>query len=96
MSGGLSNPLLKKVLFTGLTTPLLYNTVWAWDWQARRKIEKQKLIDDRLHKLMQDPIIIGDPSKDLPLNTLSKEEFDKKWLYQPVRLKGIIDNDAET
>ena len=96
MSGGLSNPLLKKVLFTGLTTPLLYNTVWAWDWQARRKIEKQKLIDDRLQKLSQEPIVIKDPCTDLPINQISKQEFDKNWLYKPVKLKGIIDNDAET
>ena len=27
---------------------------------------------------------------------MPKEEFDKKWLYQPVRLRGIIDNEKET
>ena len=56
---------------------MLYNTVWAWKWQARRKIEKQKLIDDRLEKLMREPVEISDPDTDLPLKGMDRAEFDK-------------------
>ena len=45
---------------------------------------------------MRDPLPICDPDTDLPLNKLSRADFDKEWLYTPVRLRGIIDNSAES
>ena len=87
--------LLKKVVFTSMSIPMLYNTIWAWDWQARRKVEKQKMVDERIHKLSQRPILISSPSE-IPINSLSKEEFDKDWLYTPVKIKGIFGHDKES
>ena len=52
---------IKKIAFTSVSIPLLYKTIWAWKWQARRKIEKQSLIDDRIKKLRNDPILITNP-----------------------------------
>ena len=66
------------------------------EYEEHRKIEKQQLIDDRLEKLMRDSVRIFDPDMDLPLNTLDRADFDKQWLYTPVKLKGIIDNASET
>lgn len=89
--------LIKKLMFSGITIPLGYKTVWAWKWQARRKIEKQKLVDDRLDKLSQETVTLGDDIEaDVPINRQSKEEFDKEWLYKPVKIKGIFDHSKET
>ena len=91
-----TNLIFRKAMFTFLTAPLLYKCVWAWQWQARRKIEKQQLIDDRLEKLMRDTVTINDLDADLPLKQMDRAEFDKQWLYTPVKMKGIIDNGSES
>ena len=87
--------LFKKIIFTSMSIPMLYNTIWAWDWQARRKIEKQKMVDERIHKLSKPAIPISSPAE-IPVNSLSKEQFDKDWLFTPVRIKGIFGHDKES
>ena len=32
----------------------------------------------------------------IPYNTLSKQEFDEKWLYKPIKIRGIFDHSKET
>lgn len=86
--------LFKKVVFTSMSIPMLYNTIWAWDWQAKRKIEKQIQVKERIEKLSQPPILLSSPSE-IPINTVSKEEFDRDWLFTPVKIKGIFGHDKE-
>ena len=52
------------------------------------------MIDERIEKLSQESIVVTDPA-DLQINELSKEEFDKKWLYRPIKISGIFDHDKE-
>jgi cytochrome oxidase assembly protein ShyY1 len=33
--------------------------------------------------------------EEVDLSKYSKEEFEKKWLYRPVRIKGIFDYNQE-
>jgi cytochrome oxidase assembly protein ShyY1 len=87
--------LLKKVVFTSLSVPMLYKTIWAWNWQAERKIEKKAMIDERIFKLSQKPLEIKDPQAEIPINSMSPEDFKKEWLYKPVRLRGIFDHSKE-
>ena len=46
----------KKVLFTAISIPLANQTIWAYNWQKERKIEKEKEIAERVDKLRQ-PLI---------------------------------------
>lgn len=32
---------------------------------------------------------------DIPIDTLSKEEFDAKWLYRPLLIRGLFDHNKE-
>lgn len=85
----------KKIIFTTMCGPLLYTTVWAWRWQARRKIEKQEFIDQRILKLKEAPVFVKDPSTDIPIKTMDPKEFAKEWLYKPIKMKGLFDHDKE-
>jgi cytochrome oxidase assembly protein ShyY1 len=29
---------------------------------------------------------------DIDVNGMNKQDFDDKWLYRPVKLKGVFDN----
>ena len=75
---------------------MCYNTIWAWKWQARRKLEKQALLDERIEKLSMEPLFIQNAQTDIPINNVDKEEFEKSWLYKPVKVKGIFDHDNES
>ena len=69
----LKKNVLKKVVFTSISIPMLYKTIWAWKWQAARKIEKQAMIDERISKLSQKPVLITDPQSEIPINQLTEE-----------------------
>ena len=84
-----------KVLFTTVSVPMFYNTVWAWKWQARRKIEKQELIDQRISNMKEEPREIKSFQSDVPLSQMEKKEFDKQWLYKPIKVTGIFDHEQE-
>ena len=45
---------------------------------------------------MRDAVEISDPDTDIPFTTMDRAEFDKQWLYTPVKIRGIIDNAGET
>ncbi|CDW84832.1 surfeit locus 1 family protein [Stylonychia lemnae] len=88
------NMSLKKIIFTSVTLPLAYQTFWAYNWQKGRKIEKIQQIKEREQKLVQP--LVDFKLSDLPNEVIqSKTEFEKIWLYRPVRIKGIIDNEKE-
>ena len=86
--------LLRKVVWTGIAIPMFYKTCWAYNWQLERKVWKEELINDRTKKL-------SNPTQtckleDIPLDTMTKEEFDEKWLYKPIKLRGLFDHEKET
>ncbi len=37
----------KKIIWTGFSGSILYNTMWAYRWQMERKIWKEDMIADR-------------------------------------------------
>ena len=41
----------KKIMWTGISMPILYNTIWAYNWQIERKIWKQDMVTERSKKL---------------------------------------------
>ena len=42
-------------------------------------------------------MLVGeDLRKEIPINEMSKEDFDKEWLYKPVKIKGFFDHSKET
>ena len=41
----------KKIIWTGISMPILYNTIWAYNWQTERKIWKQDMLAERNKKL---------------------------------------------
>ena len=43
--------LIKKCLWTAISLPLMYKTIWAYNWQLDRKAWKEKLIAERVSKL---------------------------------------------
>lgn len=53
------------------------------------------MVDERIYKLSQPAMLIEDPTT-IPINSISKEEFDKEWLFKPVKLKGIFGHDKES
>ena len=85
--------ILRKVVWTAIAAPMLYKSWWAYGWQMERKKWKEGLIADRTEKLKQEPILIS--IDDIPFGTLSKEEFDAKWLYRPLRIRGLFDHNKE-
>jgi len=84
----------KKLVWTSISLPILYKTIWAFNWQTERKIWKQDMITERTGKL-ESPIEEV-KIEDIPYNTLSKQEFDEKWMYKPLRIRGIFDHSKET
>lgn len=88
---GGKGPLIQKLVFTAISVPMLYNSWWAYGWQLERKKWKKELIEERTKKLMQ-------PAKDvtldeIPLNQMSVEEFDDKWIHCPIRIRGVFDHE---
>lgn len=73
--------------------PLLYNSWWAYGWQLERKVWKEGLITDRTSKLSQEAKVTS--IDDIPLGKMQKEEFDDKWLYKPVKIRGLFDHEKE-
>ena len=51
-----------------MSIPMFYNTVWAWDWQAKRKIEKKELLDHRIKKLSLPSINVKSPQNEIKIN----------------------------
>lgn len=43
----------KKLVWASISLPILYNTIWAYNWQTERKIWKQDMITERTAKLKQ-------------------------------------------
>ena len=74
--------------------PMLYNSWWAYGWQLERKKWKQDLVAERTRKLSQ-PVDSVKPD-DIPVLTMSKEDFEKEWLYKPIKLRGLFDHEKET
>ena len=85
--------IFKKIIWTGISGTLLYNTAWAYKWQLRRKVEKEELIAERKAKLSQKPLEVT--VDQIPLFSLPKEEFDEKWLNRPLVVKGIFNHEQE-
>lgn len=86
---------LKKVVFTALSVPLAQKTWWAYNWQKERKQEKELEIKQRVSKLNEEIKEIVDVSE-IDVEGMSAEEFEKVWLYRPVRVKGgILDHEQE-
>ena len=59
-----------------------------------RKKWKEDLIAERTNKLRQEIEYVT--PDDIPFGKISKEEFDEKWLYKPVKMRGLFDHDKET
>jgi len=74
--------------------PILYNSWWAYGWQLQRKVWKENLIEERTRKLKQN--IEEVTLEKIPLATISKAEFDEKWLYKPIKVRGLFDHEKET
>ena len=88
-----SNQLLKKLAWTAIAMPMLYNTWWAYGWQLERKKWKEGLIASRTEKLNQEAELVN--IDDIPIGKLSKEEFDEKWLCKPIKIRGLFDHEKE-
>ena len=73
--------------------PILYKSWWAYGWQLERKKWKEGLVAERTEKLSQEALVVG--VDDIPIDTLSKEEFDAKWLYRPLLIRGLFDHNKE-
>lgn len=91
---GPQQKLTRKVLWTCVSLPMLYNSAWAYKWQLERKKWKEDLIAERTRKLQQETESVT--LEQIPLDTMTKEEFDDKWLYKPIKLRGLFDHDKET
>lgn len=52
------------------------------------------MIDERTIKLKAPVEEVN--IEDIPINKLSKSEFDEKWLYKPLLIRGIFDHSKET
>ena len=74
--------------------PILYKSWWAYGWQVERKVWKEKLIEERIRKLRMPLESVS--VEQIPFNTMSKAEFDEKWLYKPIKLRGLFDHEKET
>ena len=72
---------------------MIYNSWWAYGWQLERKKWKENLIAERTNKLRQDPEELT--VEQIPFGKITKEEFDEKWLYKPVKLRGLFDHSKE-
>ena len=81
------------MVWTAIAMPILYKTWWAYGWQLERKVWKENLIADRTSKLNQEPKLVT--IDEIPLGKLSKEEFDDKWLFKPVKIRGLFDHEKE-
>ena len=86
--------LLRKVAWTCIAIPILYKSCWAYGWQQERKIWKEQLIEERTKKLQQPVETVT--LDQIPLGRMSKEEFDDKWLYKPIKLRGLFDHEKAT
>ena len=91
---GPQRALLRKVLWSCIAAPILYNSWWAYGWQIERKKWKEELIAERARKLSQPLETVT--LDQIPLGTISKEEFDEKWLYKPIKLRGLFDHEKAT
>eukprot|EP00347_Sterkiella_histriomuscorum_P006546 403352358 len=85
---------LKKIAFTVISLPIATQTLWAYNWQKERKIEKIKIIEQRKSKLVQPLTDIK--LEELSVDVIKQPDFEDKWLYRPVRIRGILDNEKET
>ena len=88
------NKILRKVLWSCIAAPMLYNSWWAYGWQCERKKWKEDLIAERTRKLRQPIATVT--LEDIPLLTATKAEFDEIWLYKPIKLRGLFDHEKET
>ena len=85
---------MKQMIWTCISLPILYKSWWAYGWQLERKVWKEKLVEERTVKLREPVEAVT--LEQIPIATMSKEDFDKKWLYKPIRLRGLFDHDKET
>ena len=83
---------LRKLLFTAISIPLGQKTWWAYKWQKERKQEKELEIKGRMDKLRMQVLEVNDIQE---IDHRNEEEFQKRWQYRPVRVKGILDNEQE-
>ena len=74
---------------------MFYNTVWAWKWQLRRKVEKEAMLQERIEKLSLAPMSIQNAQTDIPINWITKSASEKDWPYKPVTIKGNFDHENE-
>ena len=94
MDAAQRSKLLRKMLWSCIAMPILYNSWWAYGWQCERKKWKEELIAERTRKLNQ-PVAEVKLSE-IPILTMTKEEFDEQWLYKPIKLRGLFDHEKET
>lgn len=52
------------------------------------------MIDERTAKLKAPVEEVN--IEDIPVNKIPKSEFDEKWLYKPLLIRGIFDHSKET
>lgn len=49
----------KKIVWSLGSGAILYNTVWAYNWQLERKIWKQDMIRERTERLKAKPELVS-------------------------------------
>ena len=85
--------LLRKVIWTCFSMPILYQSWWAYGWQLERKQWKVNLIEERTNKLRQKAENLT--LDQIPLGKIPKAEFDDEWIYKPIKLRGLFDHEKE-
>ena len=84
----------KKIVFSGLSAPLLVFVHQAAEYQNRRGVEKENEADRRRKLLAQEPVDITPANKGSMVwaKEANIDKFESDWSMKPVQIRGIFDH----